>query len=262
MGFLQGVFSGIGAYGRALSLLFSRRFWWFLLFPAAMSVLLFFAGSYLVEGWGDLLAERVGARVDAWIREIAWLGWAGGATRLATRWLLRLVYFFSFVLWGGYLLLAALSPVFSWLSERVEAHLSGRIYPFRFGRFLWEVGRGILVAARNMALQMVVFAALFVLSFFPLGWLLTPPLALLASSYFYGFTFMDYAVERKRLNIRQGIGYIRGEGGRAVGIGLVFSLSLLFPAWRLPLCGIMSLLAVVAAAITLDDASKRNKNKV
>lgn len=260
MNVLRGICSGIGAYGRAFSLLFSGRFWWFLLFPAALCPLLFFGIYYLIDRWGVDLSGLLGDRVEAWTREIPWLSWAGDFSRLVTRWLLRWVYAFSFLLWGGYLLLAVMSPVFSWLSERVEASLSGVTYPFRARRYLWEVGRGVLLAAGSMVAQSLVFLVLLVFSFFPLVGLLAPVLAFLASAYFYGFAFMDYAVERKRLTVREGVGYIHREAGRTLGVGLVFALALLvLPGWRWLACGLVSLLAVMAAAISLDEASKRGR---
>ncbi|MDR0765801.1 MAG: EI24 domain-containing protein [Odoribacteraceae bacterium] len=252
MSFFKGIGTGIGAYGRALSLLFSRPFWWFMLFPVALSCLLFWGGHCIVDGWGDNLSGAVEARVAGWTSDLSWLGWASAVAGFAARWLLRLIYYFSFLLWGGYLVMAVMSPVFSWLSERVEARLSGRRYPFRWRRFLWEAGRGALLATGSMLLQTLVFILLFVCSFIPLAGLLTPFAGFLASSYFYGFAFMDYAVERKRLTLGEGIGFIHRNAGVAVGVGGVFTVSLLLPLWPLFTCPFMSLLAVIAAAVAIE----------
>ncbi|MDR2415026.1 MAG: EI24 domain-containing protein [Odoribacteraceae bacterium] len=252
MGFFKGIGVGIGAYGRAFSLLFSRQLWWFMLFPVAVTILLFALGGLFVEEWGDNLASGLETRVTGWTMERAWLGWAGTVAGVLARWLLRVIYYFSFLFWGGYLVMAVMSPVYSWLSERVEARLSGRRYPFRWRRFLWEAGRGALLAFGSMLLQTLVLILLFVCSFIPLAGLLTPLAGFLASSYFYGFAFMDYAVERKRFTVSEGIGFIHRHVGVAVGVGGVFVLSLLLPLWSLFTCSFMSLLAVIAASVAIE----------
>lgn len=248
MNFFQGIGVGVGAYRRALALLFSRDFWWFMLFPVIAGGLLFWGGQHAVDRWAGELQEAIGARVAAWTLP----GWVSFAVDLFVRWGLRLLYYFSFFLWGGYAVMAVMSPVFSWLSERVEARLSGRRYPFRWRRFLWEAGRGALLAVGSMLLQTLVLLALFICSFIPIVGLFAPLAGFLATSYFYGFAFMDYAVERKRLTVGQGIGFIHRHAGVATGVGGVFAASLLLPVWPLITCSFVSLLAVIAAAVAID----------
>jgi CysZ protein len=226
-----------------------------MLFPVVLSQLLFWGGHHLVDQWGGMLE----ARVEAWTSGISWLEWSGRVAAILALWLTRVVYYLLFLLWGGYLLMVVMSPVYSWLSERVEARLSGVRYPFRFRQFLWQAWRGVLLAAGGMVLQTGAFLVLFACSFIPPLGLVTPILAFLVTAYFYGFAFMDYAVERKRLTLREGIGYIHREAGRAVGVGAVFTLALLFPFGRVFVCGFVSLLSVMAAAVALDDCNKKKK---
>jgi CysZ protein len=251
--FLAGAGRGIAAYGRAFSLLFSRGFWWFLLFPVPLACLLFLGGHLLADRGGDALAAYLEALVTGWTSR-PWVAWIAG---FLARGVTRVLYYHAFLLWGGYLVMAVMSPLFSWLSERVEARLSGRRYPFSARRFAWEVTRGLLVAAWSVLMQLLVFLALFVLAFVPVVGLLVPVAGFLATAYFYGFAFMDYAVERRRLTLGEGIDYIRRDAGRAVGVGGVFALSLLLPFWPLFTCPFMALLAVIAAAVALDDRDYR-----
>lgn len=244
-------FSGIGAYAPAFRLLFSARFAWFLLFPLVALLLLFVAGMWVTGYVGSSLHALFADRLAVWLADIAWLGWLNDAAAWLVWILVRVVYFYLFAMFGGYLLLIVLSPVYSWLSERAEMHLSGRTYPFGFGRFLRDLLRGMGITLRNLLLQTGVSILLFFFSFVPLvGWL-SPFLLLLASAYFYGFSFLDYAIERRRLNVRDSVRYVNRHAAEATGVGLVFALALMIPFLNLFVCAFLSLAAVIAGAVVV-----------
>ena len=131
----MGFITGIGLYGKALDILFSRKFWWFLLFPVCVLLLLFIGGHILVSYAGDSLYGLVEGQITAWIQGISWLQWVNTATSILIRIVLKILYLFLFVAFGGYLVLIVMSPVYSWLSERTEAHITGREYPFSWRQF-------------------------------------------------------------------------------------------------------------------------------
>ena len=53
MGFARDFSRGIRAYGKAISLLFSSKLWYFMLFPVVIVIVLFVAGNYAVGYLGD-----------------------------------------------------------------------------------------------------------------------------------------------------------------------------------------------------------------
>ena len=161
-------------------------------------------------------------------------------------------YFFLFVSFGGYIVLILMSPIYSWLSERTEAALSGKQYPFSWRQLCWEIFRGIGIALRNMVLQFLFSLLFFLCSFIPLIGLLMPIALFLTSAYFYGFSFMDYAIERKRYNIKQSIRYVNKNRGVVTGIGCIYALALMIPWLGTMLCCFVSLLAVVASVIAIN----------
>ena len=148
--------------------------------------------------------------------------------------------------------MVVMSPVYSWLSERVESRLSGVRYSFSFKQLLWEIGRGIWVAVRCMLFQTVLMLFLFFASFLPVIGLVTPVLTFIVSAYFYGFAFIDYAIERKRFNVRQSVRYVNKNIGLVTGIGTVFALALMIPALSLTACCFVSLLSVIAGTIAVE----------
>lgn len=253
MGIFQGFIRGIIAYRSAADLLFSRKFRWFLFFPLLALLLLYIGGEWLFSSFGTNLADLVQAKVYGWISGVSWLSWMDNVAGVFLKILLRIIWFFLFAVFGGYIVLIIMSPVYSWLSGRVEAHLTGRICPFSARQLLWEVFRGILMALRNMLFQLIFSLFLLFFSFVPVLGLASPVLLFLVSAYFYGFSFVDYAVERKSYNVKQSVRYINKNIGVVTGMGFIFALSLLIPWLRLIACCFVSLLSVIAGTMAVNE---------
>lgn len=260
MNVFNGFFTGIGAYGEAAGILFSRKFWWFWLFPVVILLLLFIGGNVLVSWGGDSLYHVVESKIAAWVQGISWLQWADRAAGILIKVVLRILYFFLFVAFGGYVVLIVMSPVYSWLSERTEAHLTGKEYPFSMKQLLWEVFRGILVALRNLFFQLFISVVLFFCSFIPLAGLLVPFVIFFFSAYFYGFSFVDYVIERKKFNVRESVRYVNKNAGLVTGIGSVFALLLMIPWASIVVCSFVSLWSVVAATVAINRAEEKRQN--
>mgnify|MGYP007104510984 CR=1 FL=1 len=144
----MGFFTGIQLYGKASGILFSRKFWWFLLFPVIILLLLFIGGNILISLAGDSLYGLIEAKLTAWVGGISWLQWVTTTTSVLIKIVLRILYFFLFVAFGGYIVLVVMSPVYSCPNGRklilpegnfplVSGSLPGRF----FGEFWspWEI---------------------------------------------------------------------------------------------------------------------------
>ena len=260
MNVFSGFFTGIKAYGKAADILFSRKFWWFLLFPFIILLLLFIGGNVLVSWGGDSLYHLVEGKIEAWVQGISWLQWVDRAAGILIKVVLRILYFFLFVAFGGYVVLIVMSPVYSWLSERTEAHLTGKEYPFSWKQLLWEVFRGILVALRNLLFQLFISIMLFFCSFIPVAGLLVPFVIFFFSAYFYGFSFVDYVIERKKFNVRESVRYVNKNAGLVTGVGCVFALSLMIPWASIVVCSFVSLWSVVAATVAVNRVEAKKQN--
>lgn len=237
----------------ATRLLFSAPFRFFLLLPIVAIVVLFVAGNYVVATFGGGLSDAVQQQVTEWLSGVSWLSWLSDTAGFVVRVLVRVLYYILFVSFGGYAVMVVMAPVYSWLSERTEAHLAGSEYPFSLRQLAWEIGRGILISLRCMLFQFLATLILFLCSFIPLVGLVTPVLTFGVSAYFYGFAFMDYAVERKRFRVRDSVRYMRRNSGTVVAVGAVFSLTLMFPLVRVIACSFVSLLSVIAGTIVVSE---------
>lgn len=251
LSFMMNFFSSLRAYGQAAVILFSRRFIGFLVFPVVISVLLYIGGEFLVSSLGDSVYRLLEEYIISKIEGIPGLGWFHIFTRYVIKIGFHIAYFFFFISFGGYLVLIVMSPIYSWLSERTETFLSGRKYPFRFRRFMWEISRGIMIAVRNAVVQFLISVTCLLWSFVPvLGWL-SPFALFISSAYFYGFSFIDYAIERKHLDVKESVRYVNRNFWQVTAIGSVFTLSLMIPGYHLIACCFVSLLSVIAGTIVI-----------
>ena len=164
--------------------------------------------------------------------------------------ILLLIYFSFF----KYFWLIVGSPVFAWLSEKTESIIQGSDYPFSFPQFMRDVWRGIRLALRNTLWQTVYMLALLMIGLIPfLGWA-APVLSLLVECYYYGFSMIDYSLERRKLKPADSIQFVGNHKGLAIGNGMVFYAMHLIPVigWIFA-----PAYAVIAATISLNPPKDR-----
>jgi CysZ protein len=138
--------------------------------------------------------------------------------------------------------------LFSYLSEKTESIIEGKDYPFSLGQLGKDMVRGIRLAGRNGLWQTVYTISIVILSLIPLvGWL-TPVMAIIIECYYYGFSMLDYSMERHKKSPSESIFFISGHKGLAIGNGVVFYMMHLVPflGWILA-----PTYAVVAATLSI-----------
>ena len=123
-----------------------------------------------------------------------------------------------------YLFLIIGSPLFAYLSEKTEAIIEGKDYPFNFKQLMKDAWRGVKLALRNTVWQTVYMVALIFLSLFPLAGWIAPIIAVLVECYFYGFSMLDYGLARNDFSIQKSIFYSGKHKGLSIGNGIVFYL--------------------------------------
>lgn len=137
-----------------------------------------------------------------------------------------------------YIVIVLMSPVMALVSEKTEKVLTGNDYSFDYTQFLKDVWRGVVLAGRNFVIEMSIILGLWIanlaISFIvPPLTVITSPLAIVigfvVSSYYYGFTTMDYTNERKRMKLKESVTFIKNNKGLAVGNGLVFNILIWIP---------------------------------
>ena len=172
-------------------------------------------------------------------------------------WMIQMLLYFSLF---KYLFLIIGSPIFAYLSEKTEAIIDGKEYPFSFIQLLKDIVRGISIATRNAGWQTVYMFSILIIAFIPLVGLATPLITILIECYYYGFSMLDYSMERHKKTPAESIYFVTHHKGLAVGNGLVFYLMHLLPiiGWLLA-----PAYAVIAATLSLyplkDDNNYKNR---
>ncbi|WP_127128836.1 EI24 domain-containing protein [Pseudoflavitalea rhizosphaerae] len=245
---LKEIVIAIQSYFRAHKFISQNRLWKWILIPGFIYLVLFVVGFYFFWISSDnavtWLSHRIG--IDRWLhnQSSGILSFFFLMGEIMIRLLLLSFYFSLF----KYIFLILGSPVFAYLSEKTDAILNGKDFPFSWPQVLRDMGRGIKLALRNMLWQTVYMVCLLILSFIPVvGWIV-PVFALFVECYYYGFSMLDYSCERHKLSASQSIEFIGKHKGLAIGNGIVFYLMhlVLFVGWVFA-----PAYAVVAATISL-----------
>jgi len=257
MNFFKDFGFGLRTYSEALNFIFRKKLAWFFLFPLAFNILLFWFGWDMVNDFTE--TSKVYIENQLQLKQADF--WGSGFLKTvmdAFVWLtFKIMFFLLFAYLGGYIIIILLSPVFSYLSERTEKIKTGVDYPFSFTQLLKDVLRGIIIALRNFSIELVLTVLMFVLSFIPIiGWFAAIMLFFI-SAYFYGFSFMDYALERKKLNLKQSIRFMRENKGIVIANGFVFSLCLIIPFCGVSFSSFAAIISVVAGTLAVSEMESR-----
>lgn len=129
---------------------------------------------------------------------------------------------------SGFVLLLILSPVFSMVSEEIFHKLSGTVYRFSFLQLIKDIIRGIKITIRNLIFEYLFLMGLallvFILPDYKIITVFAWVLNMLVTSYFFGFTLLDYAMENQRMSYKQSVEFVRNHPGLAIGLGLIYFL--------------------------------------
>ncbi len=244
---------GFRTYFSAISFIFSKGLWWAFLFPILLNFLLFFGGYSLTESLTGHMQEWVNARLSMAGADLFFSEYLPGFIEGLIWLLMKVLFFFVFAYFGGYITLILLSPLFAYISERTEEIISGKKYPFNLAQFLRDIVRGVFIAVRNMLLETAWMILLLILAFIPLiGWLGAIPLFFI-SAYFYGFSFIDYTSERRKLSVGRSVEFVRSHKGLAIANGTMFCLFLLIPILGVMFSGFVAIVSVVAATLAVNE---------
>lgn len=251
MSFIKDLNFGLEGYSKATRFIFKHKLQYFFLVPLVLSIILLISGFSLTGTLNDLLWERL----QEWWDPDSWEFW--GADFLSgfisvLIWLVfRILFFLLYAFVGGYLILIIMAPLLAYLSEKTESIILGHEFPFSWPQFLKDIWRGIALAVRNFFIEIVATVVLFFLSFIPLLGFITGPILFMISAYFYGFSFMDYTAERRKMRLKESVDFVKQNRGIAIANGGVFALFCVIPFIGVTLATFVSIVSTVAASIAI-----------
>lgn len=263
--FFQDIALGLNTWFKAVGFIFKNNLWGFFFVPIGINILLFLFGFYGISYLTDTLQEYLLTITS--LNNAEFFGSEFLKTTLSGAvWIiLKIIFFFLFTYLGGFITLIIMSPFLAMLSEKTEEKLTGNKYPFDADQLARDIVRGVIIALRNMFIETGYVILAFILSFIPVINIAAQIVLFFISSYFYGFSFMDYTNERRRLSVKQSVLFIRENKGIAIANGAVFSLLLMIPFCGASLAGFGAIISVVAATLAIHqkvDLSKTNNGKI
>lgn len=219
MNFFQLLILGYKNYWRGIQFLIKHKLYWFVVFPLILFVGVYWLGYYFagLEGSVGRDIQQMGADIDS-LNGLIWM----------TN---KMIFFDSlyivFTKFTLYIVVIILSPILSIISEKIEEILTGNKYPFNLKQLISDVKRGMRIAMRNIFWEYLFFIVILGLAQFLGGGakkVIIFSLPMIIGFYFYGFAFIDYINERRRLNIQQSIFFVSKHKGLAVAIGSIYSI--------------------------------------
>lgn len=251
---------GLRTYSEALNYIFRKRLAWFFIFPLLLNIILFWVGWDYIGS----LSDQTQTYLQNWLDLENADFWGSGflkATIGGFIWIVfKVLFFLIFAYFGGYIIIIIMSPVFSYLSERTEKIKTGNDYPFEFRQLVKDIIRGVFIALRNLCIELLLTALMFILSFIPIiGWA-SAIMLFFISAYFYGFSFLDYAIERKRLSIKESVQFMRENKGIVIANGFVFSLCLIVPFCGVSFSSFAAIVSVVAGTLAVNEIWEKEKH--
>lgn len=206
---------GVKSYWKALTFIREHRLYWYYIIPALLMLAIYFVGN-------RILHMEITPNFSN-MNGIVWYFIYVGINISVSLLLMK---------FAKYLVVILLSPLLSHLSQRCENILTGNQYPIDIKQIYADVKRGVRLAIRNMLYEYFYFFIILLFAYFIWDEPTKSPLFYLTfiiGFYYYGFSFIDYDNERRKLNEVQSIQFVRSHRGLAMGIGMIYSLLILVP---------------------------------
>lgn len=219
MNFFQLLGLGYKNYIKGIGFLVKHKLYWFALFPLVLFVGVYWLGTYF-----ESVELEIGSDIAANAKNIETLN---GVTWFSIQMLFFDLLNMIFTKFTLYIVVVILSPLLSFLSERIEKILTGNKYKFSIRQLIHDIKRGLQIALRNISWEYFIIVLMIGLTSFIDGAFkdfLILAVTIPIGFYFYGFAFMDYINERRRLNIQQSIYFVSKHKGLAVAIGSIYSI--------------------------------------
>jgi CysZ protein len=245
---------GLTSYGKAWKFIREKKMWGYFLPPVLLSLVLSFSMYYI----RNEIQEYIEITLNSLINFNDWWEWAQWLTGWIIQLSLLIFSWYIYIKVQKYTLLIFLSPVLAYLSEKTEEKLTGKTHEFNLDQFVKDIFRGVLIASRNLVIEISLLVMLFLLGLIPILAPFTTAAAFIIGWYFYGYSLMDYSNERKKLNIQESNLSIKSRSGAAIANGMIFELIFIIPILGFVVAPI---LGTIAATISMQEKTTNTAQK-
>lgn len=235
---IKHILSGIKAYFGSFKLISQLGLWKYFWVPILLSILI----AALIFSVAYSLSDNIGSMLSQW-----WT-WDWGQQ---TVYLISEVFGGILILILGFILykhmvMAFSAPFMGPVSEKIEAHLSGRNpQNLKHTSFAAQLWRGVRINLRNLTMEILLTIPIILIGLIPIVGLFSAFLLFMVQGYYAGFGNMDYTLER-HYSYKESIRFVKNNKGIAIGNGIVFMLFLF-----IPVVGVILILPLSVTAATV-----------
>ena len=209
---------GIKSYIDALHFLWKRKFWLYVIIPFLVFIGIYYIGISLKNVKHFYLPKED----DEMGIVIAYYFLDG----------IILLVVFALLNFTRYIMLAIISPILSMISQRTEKLINNKKYGFSFKQIVHDVKRALKLILRNIILEALTILGIillfYILNIFFDNYsdqlsIIENIMIIVIAFYYYGFAFMDYSLERWKIDEKKSVQFVRKHKGLALAIGAVFT---------------------------------------
>jgi CysZ protein len=227
--FISRLIKGIGSVLWAFPFTFENGLWVYLFYPIVVYIFLFIAGIATLFGLYPVINDWLNHLFGADGVGSGWFFLFKGYLAIAIGFIIKILSWIIFGFINKYIVMILMSPLYALLSEKVEAKLTGKEYPFSLTQLIKDIFRGIAITLRNMFMELIIIALCSVLAFIPVVNFITPFLVFFVSAYFMGFALFDYNCERHRMSFSESIQFMKRNRPSVIGVGIMYNLIAYLP---------------------------------
>lgn len=238
-------------YFKAFRFVKKHKLWGFVIVPGLVNVAMLIAIVYASFYFSDQLKEAILDQAFAWLDCLP--NFMLDSIVFIISILIRFVLFAIYIYIYKTLIMILLSPMLSYLAEKVRLILTGEEKPFGLEQLINDSLRGIRIAFRSLGMELLAYLIILILMFVPIVQFFTPILLILVQTYFHGFSMLDYCMEARGYDYKESIAEIRKKKLLAIGNGIGFYFLTLMPivGWMFA-----PTLGVVSAYLSLEERNE------
>lgn len=222
--FINEISKGFFSFRRAHRVISEHRLWMYIVIPGMMSLVYIIGALFAAKAFmPDMTDYIMGNWAPSFMK--------GRIMMTVTLIFLWLSIFVLAVMSCKHVILILFSPFLSHLSELVEQIAYGHpSSPFRWKQFFKDIYRSIVINIRIIFMTLLFCAPAWLIAFIPIaGTIVSAILLFLIQSYYSGFGFVDYTLERKLYSVKDSVAFVKSNRSSVTGLGMQFMALMLIP---------------------------------
>lgn len=227
MTFFKQITTGINAYKEAHAFIKQHSFFSYFIIPIIFNFLLFLYFTGLIWHYSNIIADQLFFYFDIQSLLSQQFNFIQSIIKFILLVFINVIGLVIYLLVFKSLILIIMAPVLTIVSEIVDTIVTGNIYNFSLQDFVKDIYRSIRLSIKNITKEIFLSILFLIFSLLPIIGFIGPILLFTMQSYFYGFSMLDYSLERKKISVLQSEQFIWNHKFLSISIGVVFNFLLI-----------------------------------